>query len=130
MFLCFYGGSDSTWWPWVRAGHGRNVRAADVGRSADDVCFEQGAIGFDARERELGEIQRVEASVQNEFGDRPADDRRLLHAVTREAVHEQQIPHGGMRSYDSVLVKLVHFEVARPGALQPGGFECRDTVRE
>ena len=57
----------------------------------DHVRFAKRTILGDPREQEIRHIEGFEAAKQNEFGDGAADDRRLLHAMTREPVHEQKI---------------------------------------
>ena len=83
-----------------------------------------------ARKATEGMLTQAQAAVQNELGDGTADDRRLLHAVTRESIHEQKILQQRMGTQDGVVVEGVHFKIAGPRALESGCLEGGNPMRE
>src|SRR5271163_3539670 len=83
----------------------RTGRAAPA--SADYVRLEKRLMLCDAREQKIRHIQRFESTAQNKFGHGAADDRRLLHAMARKTVHEQQIIQRFVRPQDGVVIEGV-----------------------
>ena len=78
-----------------------------TGRPADDALV-----------AEQREIERDEFAMHDQLGDGAAGGRRLLQAVAREAVREDEIRDLRMPSDHGVLVERVVVVVPGPGALQ------------
>src|SRR5882757_10204327 len=104
--------------------------ATPVFALSDDDRFAKRTIFGDSCEQEIRQVEGFEPAEQYQFGHGPADDRRLLHAMARESIHEQEILERRMRAQDGVVVKGVHLEVAGPRPLESGLFECGNAMRE
>ena len=90
------------------------MQGARPGSPSDDGLLEKGTTLHDALEAELAHVERTVCPVQDQFGDAAAHRRRLLQAVSREAVAEEEVCDLRMRADDGVSGRACCRRSGRP----------------